>query len=343
MLRNFFDWWFGQLADLLPQALRGAAGGEADALVVTPIGRLGPGVDAVAAGLRRGGKETPLGRFGLSASGLEALPRASGKPIVLRLQPAEVLAKTIVLPHAAERNLDQVLGFEMDRETPFAVEEVYWSHRIESRQGGRLAVRLLLLPKAALAPLLAALAEGGLKPQWAEIADGPDGGRHLPLGANGGRLDRSSAWMVRWAAALCALLALGAVVTPFLRQSIALADADRAVAAGRKAAAEAEKLRREIDRLSGGADLAAQQRKDAGRPLKVLAAATRILPDDTYLTELILRHGKLTLSGRSAAAARLIGALAASGEFRNPAFSAPVTHLPTLHVDAFTIVAEVAP
>jgi general secretion pathway protein L len=343
MLREFFTWWLEQLADLLPQGLRGAGAGAGDALIISPVGALPRSVEALAVSLRRGGKETPLRRFGLGASGLAALPGAAGKPVVLRLSGAQVLTKTIILPGAAERDLGSVLAFEMDRETPFGAEEVYWNHRIESRQSGRLFVRLLLLPKAMLAPLIAALAEKGLAPRRAEIADGPDRGGHLPLDGNGGRLDQPSARLVRWAAALCALLALGVVVTPFLRQSAALAAVDREITAERVAAAEAGKLRREIASLSGGFHLVARQRDEVGRPLEVLAAATRILPDDTYLTELILRRGKLTLGGRSAAAARLIGALAASHQFRNPAFGAPVTHIPTLHVDVFTIVAEVAP
>src|SRR6202023_4250511 len=81
------------------------------------------------------------------------------------------------------------------------------------------------------------------------------------------------------------------------------------------------------DRLSGNAGFIESERDKAGRPLGVLAATTRILPDDTYLTEMELRQRKLTLSGRSAGAARLIGALAADGEFKNPGFSAPVTRL----------------
>ena len=312
-------------------------------MVISPVGTLRRGVEAVTVSVRRGGRETPLGRFGLGASGFATMPRAAGKPVVVRVSAAEVLSKTVTLPLAAERDLDSVLGFEMDRETPFTVEEVYWSRRIEGRQGDKILVRLLLLPKAILGPLLFALSEKGLEPRRAEIADGPDSGAHVPLDGNGGRLHPSSVWLVRFAAALCILLALGAVVTPFLRQSAALAAVDREVAAGRAAAGEAAQLRRKIDRLSGGFDLVMHQRDEAGRPLEALAAATRILPDDTYLTAFILRRGKVTLSGRSAAAARLIGAIAASDEFRDPAFGAPVTHLPTLHVDAFTIVAEVAP
>jgi general secretion pathway protein L len=85
------------------------------------------------------------------------------------------------------------------------------------------------------------------------------------------------------------------------------------------------------------------ERDKAGRPLVVLAAATRILPDDTYLTEIELRQRKVTLSARSAGAARLIGALASDPEFRNPGFSAPVTRLEALRAELFTINAEVGP
>ena len=49
-----------------------------------------------------------------------------------------------------------------------------------------------------------------------------------------------------------------------------------------------------------------------------------ILPDDTHLTTLSLWQRKLTISGRSAAAARLIGAMAAQPLIHNPAFAAPV-------------------
>jgi len=75
----------------------------------------------------------------------------------------------------------------------------------------------------------------------------------------------------------------------------------------------------------------------------VMAAATRVLPDDTYLTEMQLQQRKLTMSGRSAAAAKLIGAMAADNEFHNPTFAAPVTRIEALKQEIFTIVTEVAP
>jgi general secretion pathway protein L len=345
MVREFFTWWFGQLADLLPQQLRRSALSAADALVITPVGPLGRGVEAVAADLRRNGKETSLGHFGLGAIGLAELPRTAGRLTVLRLNEADVLGKTVSLPLAAERELDQALAFEMDRETPFKPEELYWNHRIASadRQNGRLSVRLSLVPKANLDPLLAALAQIGIHPGRVEISDGADRGFHLPLDGEGSRSRHGPSRLLWPAAACCAALALAAIVIPFLRQELALAGLEREVTAGRAAAAEADSLRQEIARLSGSAGFIEAERDKAGRPLMVLAATTRTLPDDTYLTEMELRQRKVTLSGRSAGAARLIGALAADGEFRNPAFSAPVTRLEALKAELFTINAEVGP
>jgi len=345
MLREFFTWWGEQLADLLPQELRRSALGASDALVITPIGFLGQGVEAVAVDQRRSGRETPLGHFSLGAIGLGELPRAANLTTVLRLAEADVLGKTLTLPLAAERELDQVLAFEMDRETPFKGDELYWNHRVTAadRQNGRLTVRLSLVPKAKLDPLLTDLGAVGVRPTRIEIAEGPDKGFYLPLNGDGNRAHHPSSRLIWPAAACCAVLAIAAVVTPFARQALTLASLDRQVAAARAEALEADNLRREIERLSGSAGFIESERDKAGRPLVVLAAATRILPDDTYLTEMELRQRKVTLSGRSAGAARLIGALASDAEFRNPGFSAPVTRLEALRAELFTINAEVGP
>src|SRR6266478_1676215 len=225
MIWEFFLWWCGQLADLLPQWLRRGALSAADAMVIAPVGGgLGRSVDSVAVGLRRHGKVTPVGRFDLSALGPARLPRAPGSTVVLRLSGADVLAKTMTLPLAAGRELRQVLTFEMDRETPFQPEEIYWNHRLEpgDRQKDRLSVRLMLVPKASLAALLGALDQVGIVPSRAEIADGPDAGSCLPFAGDGSRQYHASGRLIRAAVLSCAVLALAAVLMPSLRQGIVL-------------------------------------------------------------------------------------------------------------------------
>ena len=345
MVRDFLSWWLRQLADLLPQGLRRSAPSAADATVITPIGAAGGEVGAVEVALRRGGKESLLGQFALSASGLGEIPRSPAKPAVLRLTEADVLGKTVVLPLAAERELDQALLFEMDRETPFKPDELYWNHRLEAadRQNARLLTRLVLVPKANLAPLLDQLGHAGVTPARAEIADGPDCGFWLPLDGDGHSVAHGASPLVKPLAICLAVLALAAIAIPFVRQSAATSRLDQSLTAGRAAAAEADAVHREIARLAGSADLVEKEREKVGQPLAVLAAATRVLPDDTYLTEMQLQQRKLTVSGRSAAAARLIGAMSADSEFHNPAFAAPVTRIEALRQEIFTIVTEVAP
>jgi len=203
---------------------------------------------------------------------------------------------------------------------------------------------LLLVPRQSLAALLGALDHLGIVPSRAEIGDGPDEGHAVPLASNGEAFDGAHRRALLWpAAACCLLLALGTIATPFIRQAMSLASLDREIEAARTTATEAEKLRKELDRMSGTIQLVESERDKAGRPLATLATLTRALPDDTYLTELTQQQRKVTLSGTSAAAARLIGALSAGEGLRNVAFAAAVTRLEAIRAEQFTITAEVAP
>jgi general secretion pathway protein L len=344
MFRDFCAWWIEQLTDLLPAGWGRFGATREDALVAEPLGPLSGEVDGIRVNLRRHGRESLLGSYSLTADSMAELPRRAGRRWVLRLRQADVLAKTVTLPIAAERQVHEALAFQMDQETPFAPDEIYWSHFIaqRDRQSGRLAVRLLLVPRQSLAVLLKALDHVGIVPNRAEIGDGPDRGRALPLNGEGGSLNGAHRHALFWpAAACCLLLALGTIATPFVRQAISLASLDREIEAGQTTAAEVEKLHGERHRLSATIELIESERDKAGRPLATLATLTRLLPDDTYLTEVTQQQRKVTLSGTSAAAARLIGALSVSDGLRNVAFAAPVTRLEA--AELFTIAAEVAP
>src|SRR5712691_9668872 len=203
MFLDFFTWWIGQLSDLLPARwVRFGSIGE-DALVVNPVGPLSGEIDSIGINFRRRGRETVLGHFRVAADLLEELPRPPGNRFVLRLRQADVLAKTVTLPIAAENHVHQALAFQMDQETPFTPDEIYWSHFIaeRDRQSGRLSVRLLLVPRQNLAALLRALDYVGIVPNRAEIGDGPDQDRTLRLDGNGGSLDGAQRRALLWPAA----------------------------------------------------------------------------------------------------------------------------------------------
>ena len=101
-------------------------------------------------------------------------------------------------------------------------------------------------------------------------------------------------------------------------------------------------LRRRIVANASGANLFAAEAARVGSPLRALAAVTAALPDDTFLTGFTMRERRLSLIGRSAAAARLIGAMSAEPDLRDAAFDAPVTRVAD-RTDLFSIRATLAP
>ncbi len=336
---NFFTWWGEQLRSLLPTGLAGAATLDHDSVLVTP----GSEPDSVEVAVRKRGQLSRLGRFTLDGPGLRTLKQATALPgrphaVALHLEPSFLLEKQLTLPLAAERELDQVLGFEMDRETPFSIDEVYWDATVleRDRRQGRLRVRLSLVPRAPLDDLMRNLAAADLAPTLLapQLADGAM--RPIQLDHSGAR---GTGRAVPRLALVTAVLALVAVGLPFARQSLAFRSLTQTIATLQPAVDEATRLRRQI--TGGGGEAIAAERAKLPNPLKVLAATTQALPDDTHLTDLSLKNRRLSLNGQSAAAARLLGALAADPTFKDPAFAAPVTKLEANRQEIFSITAEV--
>jgi general secretion pathway protein L len=348
MLREMLTWWAERMRELLPPRLRAGAT-PPNALLATlrsPASGDTPEADFA---LRRRGTETALGRFSLDAAALAGLPAALRRRphrVTLRPPPGMLLEREVVLPLAAQHDPGGVLRYELDRLTPFTPDQVFWAWQQEGRDAARgtLRLRVSLLPKAALQAAVEALRRAGLPLAGLE-ATSPDGRtRAIPMGdAAGVPSRRREEWRRRGLAAAgtaCCCLAVAAVALPFVQQSLALAAADRHVEALRPRVAEAEALRRRIADAKGGQDAFAAERARVGDALRAIAALTEILPDDTWLTELTLRQRRLTIAGRSAGAARLIGLLSADPTIRDATFAAPVTRADSGGADAFSIRAE---
>lgn len=344
-MRDFLLWWLAQMRDLLPDSWRSSGPLEADALLVETE----PGAATVTLTRRRAGTLTPMGAFRLDADGRAALAGAASAAgralaVILRLPPGPLLEKRLVLPAATARSLDSVIPYEMDRETPFAAEDVWWNATVLGRDAaqGRLDVGLTLVPRETVRPVLAFLAEAGLHPHGIEAAGA--GGRisWLPLETRSPRASRWQPTAPRIALIGLALAVL-AIAAPFLRQALALADLQSQIDALAPQVKQVEALRRQLAGGGQGGDVLAAERARLGDALKSLAVLTDALPDDTYLSDLTLRERQLALTGRSADAARLIGLLAAAPDLKDPSFSAPVTRAKDSATDLFSIRTEAKP
>jgi general secretion pathway protein L len=281
---------------------------------------------------RRGGQETLAGTLDLDgpAPALAAARLAVG----LRLPPEAVLVREVVLPLAAARDLQTVLGFEIDRLTPFSTSELYWgvSGITQDRARGKLRLNLSCVVRAQVETLRQALGRIRLSPSFIDTGTG-----RIDL-ATAGPAARRTQYAL---AALCGVLAIACIAVPLVQQQIALDQSANAIAAEQPAARTAQILRQQLAAAAAGGAAIAQE-EHAGDALNVLATLTAALPDDTWLSDFTLKSGDLSFDGQSANAARLIGLLSAVPGLRDPSFTAPVTRSADGKADLFSIHATVS-
>lgn len=248
--------------------------------------------------------------------------------LCLRLPARQALCRTFELPIAAEDNVREVIGYELDRYTPFRPEQVYFCYRVLSRDAAaqRLAVEVTLVPRAIADQALRAARDLGWTPERMDVAGAAAGDAHsdnlLPPASaprrNGARVTRG--------------LAIAAATLTFAALAISFVTIERQAAAVSQEAADIQRhaaiaagLRKEIAALRDGEDFPVAQKHRFPTVSGVLEELTRLLPDNTWLTELRISGHDIELTGVSASASALIGILEKSGMFRNTSFRSPVT------------------
>ncbi len=344
---GFFAWWGRSLAAWLPRRWRLTLGLDRGRLL------LQPDADAVQLRLQDGEGMRDLGRVpGLAdAAGEDALapllpPALADLPRWLLLPAALGLRRRLSLPAAAAERLRDVVGFEIDRQTPFATDAVAFDARVLGRRDGdgQLDAELVAVPRVALDAQVAAL--GGLAASLAGIdVAGADG---QPLGVNllapAQRRQQVDPWQLwNWVLAAIALLAFVALLWQLLDNRRTAAAALQATTDRRVAAARVVSLQRQqlLDVVEGRAFL---DRMRSGRPttIEVLDELSRRLPDGTYLEKLSIENDHLLLIGLSGEASSLVGRLEGAGPWRSPALTGAVQPDPRTHRDRFTLTAELA-
>src|SRR5690606_1146857 len=168
------------------------------------------------------------------------------------LSPAHGLRRRLSLPAAAADRLRDVVGFEIDRQTPFSAEAVVYDARVVGRRegDGQLDAELVVVPRQVLEPQLTALGPlaGQLAGVDAAAADGvPVGVNLLPAERRRRHRDPWIVWNLALATTAVLLLLVLGLFWQLLdnRRDAAEAFEQRIAAdavAGRRAAAERQQL-----------------------------------------------------------------------------------------------------
>ncbi len=348
-LGHFWRWWSGELIALVPQWLRQSGANAANGLLieVTP--------QAVVLHRWLQGSLTEQGRVdrqsgdrdtqGIAFQTLFSKLHKHDEQVALWLTDTQYLVKQIELPLAAAKNLRQVLGFEMDRHTPFKAEQVYFDFRVlrADNQKNRLAVKLVVVPRSEMDGSLDLLERWGALANAAYVAFAVPNGDAINLmpaernttqpsklrGTNPGLL------------LLTLILAMAAVAIPIWQKRQAVIALLPIVDRAKQQARETDVLRREQESLAAEYNFMLDK-KQAVPPLVVLLdELSSLLPDDTWVQQFNLKGKELQIQGETGSSSKLIALIETARILHDANFRSPLTKGNMPNSERYHLVAEI--
>lgn len=324
----WWRWWVAELLGLLPEPWRqGLKLGRDDLVLIH--GREGYRVE------RRGlGGSVPLASWSAEDAGADAVDpqtldllhglRSECRVVLELADRGQVLSRDILLPLAAADNLGSVLGYEMDRHTPFTAAQVFHGHRVLARRPAtaQVQVRLVVIPRAHLETALLRAERWGLYPDRVVAAGEPEidllPADHRRVRR---RLPRANAWLGAAVAVLAGLL----VFTPlWIMRDINIA-LNAQMQRLQPQVLEVERLRARRDQLEFELSRLIEQKAEYPALVDSLSELARVLPDHAWLSSLQYANHRFVVQGQSQSASELIALIEASPYLERSAFVAPVS------------------
>jgi len=342
---RFFAWWGGELRGLLPAGWRNRFGGglawyllqlEGDEWTVRKAG-----TSHVLA--RWSSQLDPASQQVALADALRGVD-AEDLRMALCLEPNHVLRPRLNLPLAARDNLQQIGAFEMDRQTPFRVEQVRYDVREVRAPAppGRFAAELVVVSRQTLDPLLAKLAASGLQVDAVDVSFGADrlGANLLPTELASRRKHPRQRLNLALGVAAIVLLLLSLMQYLHNREA-ALEQMRSEVEAMRADAQQVSGLRQQLQDNAGAAGFLAERKKRTVSALGVLQDISQRLPTTAWLERLSIDNtGQVGFQGQSPQAARLVDALKGSTVITDANFQGTIQVDPSTGKERFYMVAQ---
>jgi general secretion pathway protein L len=278
-------------------------------------------------------------------SGDGALLNGSRAEILLR--PSRFVFRQIELPRRAAEFLDGVVRSQIDRLTPWSVNEVAFGWSTPTDVGhDKIAVTVAATSKAMIAPYVQAVSS--FAPDSIVVSTAPDdaapGAAPIVVLEQEGRSVLSTRTARRGLIAILLLAAFAAALS--VGTAVVIADKlrDQQDDLIRRLAQRRSELRVAVDAESDSALSRLERRKHENlASVMVIDALTQVLPDHTYVTELRIEPTKIQLIGVTRDAPALIRLIEQSSHFTHATFFAPTTRSPSDPADRFHIEARIQP
>jgi len=262
---------------------------------------------------------------------------------ILLLAPGQFLRRRITLPTAARENLQQVVGFELDRHTPFNAAQVYYSTLISeyNPKKDHLVVDVVLTPRNVLNRLLARLQQAGIHLHQVSVIEAPEAAPELQFDLLPPQWKfHLHQWRRTLNLALSVLLVILvalAVTVPIIIHNQTIESLQSEIADARKAAQRANKLKEETLRLEQQARFVLEKKKATPALTAIIDELSQRLPQDTWLTGFQYRNHQVNIDGKSPSASKLVELLEESPYLKNVHFVSPITQDRSTGLERFRI------
>ena len=342
-LTEFTSWWLTGLNYLLPQAVREKLQPKHDRLIVKIIGNQFNFSHIPAETPEQETEWAILKDDEINKNATQQQLAELIKPdtrITLIIPENQVLVKSLTLPLSAAGNLREILSFEMDKQTPFNADRVYfdWILIKEDVEAQKLHIELYVLLKEYLDPLLAEMHMWHLQP--CKVSLESEGQilniNLLPEENNFLHSDPARKSVIKFAIVTLVLFFI-MLYAPLLRQQAILKDFESKVNESRKAAKEVLTLQKEKEAILSRLQFLDEKRNAQIPEIDILKELTSVLPDDTWLNRLMINDNEIQLYGESESATSIIELLNNSDYFSGVQFRAPVTKNNVTQRDRFQI------
>lgn len=338
---NFWSWWNGELFALLPENAKSAIAQRRQKLFLEADG------DQLLLSLGNHTAQREFLRLPLQAgeASNEEMPREVQQTILL--MPADkVLSKRLSLPLAAEENLREVLGFEMDQHTPFMASDVCYDYTIIGRNSRKqeLTLDLVYAPRREVDKLLGDLSTHGLQADVVTCRRRDNSNLQpvnlLPVEQR--RIRRFNVRSLNLAlTALLAILLIAAITIPIVQKNRAIAQLELRVQAASVEAREGSQLRQDLEKMAEASRFLLQKKGSDVMTVQLIDELSRLLPDHTWIVRLDLSDSELQVQGQSSASSTLIAIIESSPYFENVRFRSPVVQIQGTNNDRFHLSADV--
>ncbi|MCF7970025.1 MAG: PilN domain-containing protein [Methylococcaceae bacterium] len=346
---RFFKWWGQELRFLVPQKIYDAFKAKGSLVVQIKDSR------AIVSYVY-GERNELLGEFDVNALAEEELQSLiqgnanySDAKVVLRMPEHLSVIQDIILPAAAESNLEQVIAYELNRYTPFTKEQVYYAYIKRDSESNKvqLAIRLVLVKKSTLDAMYEQCIRLGLKPTFADSAM-----QIVDLGQASSvynllpknlclQADKKPLFIMLGSLFVALALFITLLVLPLKIGSAGLEKLKQHARHAETSALEIEDSKKAIDYLYSSTQQVIDNKNTAPSMIEVINTVSKILNDDTWVSQMYYINKTLQITGQSGNASSLIASLEQMPIFYNVKFTSPVTKDMSSGLERFQISTEV--